>query len=240
MTVKGSTLKWIAIVTMFIDHLAAVVLMPAWGIAGPLRLAEAWALGNGALLTFVMRQIGRLAFPIFCFLLVEGLTHTHSRALYLRNLLLLAVVSEIPFDLCISGRAVYGVHQSTICTLVLGFLACWGMDWLEDHTTPTYLPIKKSALLGVLMVLAWLFKTDYAAFGVVLIVLLYILRSNRTEQCLLGGIVCLFGETAAALAFLPIYLYNRERGKQLKLLFYAFYPIHLLVLYFTRLLWLGW
>ena len=198
MTVKGSTLKWIAIVTMFIDHLAAVVLMPAWGIAGPLRLAD------------------------------------------LRNLLLLAVVSEIPFDLCISGRAVYGVHQSTICTLVLGFLACWGMDWLEDHTTPTYLPIKKSALLGVLMVLAWLFKTDYAAFGVVLIVLLYILRSNRTEQCLLGGIVCLFGETAAALAFLPIYLYNRERGKQLKLLFYAFYPIHLLVLYFTRLLWLGW
>ena len=114
------------------------------------------------------------------------------------------------------------------------------MDWLEDHTTPTYLPLKKSALLGVMMVLAWLFKTDYAAFGVALIVLLYILRSNRTEQCLLGGIVCLFGEPAAALAFLPIYLYNGERGKQLKLLFYAFYPVHLLVLYFTRLWWLGW
>lgn len=240
MKVQGSTLKWIAMLSMVIDHLAAVVLMPIFGVFESLSLSEAWTLGNAAFLTYTMRQIGRLAFPIFCFLLVEGLVHTHNRLLYLRHLLVLAIVSEIPFDLCISGKMMDFSYQNTIWTLVLGFLVCCGLDWLDEQRMSKQLVLKKALLIGVAMIFAYAVQTDYDAFGVAFIVLLYILRENQTEQCILGAIVCLFGEPAAALAFIPIYFYNGKRGKQKKWLFYVFYPSHLLVLYLIRLWWLGW
>lgn len=240
MKIQGSTLKWIAMASMICDHIAAVVLLPVLGIFTFLDLEDAWAMGEGALLCYGMRQIGRLAFPIFCFLLVEGLSHTHSRKKYFRNLLLLAIVSEIPFNLCISGDIVYLDSQSSIWTLVIGFLTCCGLDWLDTKQARQSLVLKKAALVGVAMLFAWCIHADYDAFGVAFIVLLYLLHDNRTEQCLMAAFVCLFGEAAAALAFIPIYFYNGERGKQPKWLFYVFYPTHLLVLYFTRLWWIGW
>lgn len=240
MRIKGSTLKIIAMLSMVIDHLAAVVLMPSVGLFGGLEFGEARALGGAALFLYGMRQIGRLAFPIFCFLLVEGLVHTRSRRRYLRNLVVLAILSEIPFNLCISGGLIDLSHQSTIWTLVIGFIACTGLDRLDATQPEPGLALKKAALVGAFMILAYVLQTDYDAFGVAFIVLLYLLRDSRTEQCVIGGIVCLFGEAAAALAFIPIYFYNGERGKQPKWLFYVFYPTHLLVLYFTRLWWLGW
>ncbi|MDO4923952.1 MAG: TraX family protein [Peptococcaceae bacterium] len=240
MKINGSTLKWFAMASMVIDHLAAVVLMPAFGIFTVLTLGDAWQLGNDAALCYGMRQIGRIAFPIFCFLLVEGLVHTHSRGAYLRNLIVLAVVSEMPYNLCRTGNLIDFSEQSTIWTLVLGFLTCCGLDWLDAKSAPQPLALKKAALVGAAMLLAWFLNTDYDAFGVAFIVLLYLLRNSRTEQCMIGAIVCLFGEAMAALAFVPIYFYNGQRGKQPKWLFYAFYPTHLLVLYFTRLWWIGW
>ena len=100
---SGAGLKWLAMATMLIDHIAAVVLAPAWGVTVDFThlstTLEALAMGGHVAIYTAMRLIGRLAFPIFCFLLAEGLVHTHSRPRYLRNLLVLAVASEVPFDL---------------------------------------------------------------------------------------------------------------------------------------------
>ena len=241
MQITGSTLKWIAMGTMVVDHLAAVVLMPAYGISfnGSFDLAGALAGGGIGLLCYVMRLIGRLAFPIFCFLLVEGLIHTHSRPRYLRNLVLLAIASEMPFDLCLRGELVAVDVQNTIWTLVLGFLLCVVIDDCAQAFAPTPALVLKCAAVPIFMALAMLLGTDYDAFGVALIMLLYLLRNNRREQCAYGGFVCLY-ELSAPLAFVPIYFYNGERGRQNKWFFYIIYPTHLLFLYAIRWWWLGW
>ena len=103
--ISGSTLKMIAIVTMLIDHIGAAVLARLLMVNGLGELDQTstdaivqWLSANGALYgTYTaMRMIGRVAFPIFCFLLVEGFLHTHDVKKYAMRLGLFALLSEIP------------------------------------------------------------------------------------------------------------------------------------------------
>lgn len=87
--ISGYWLKVIAVVSMLIDHTSAVILEQIPGLEAP---------------AFFMRIIGRAAFPIYCFLLVEGFYHTRSRAKYAGRLFLFALISEVPFDLAFSRR----------------------------------------------------------------------------------------------------------------------------------------
>ena len=81
---------------------------------------------------------------------------------------------------------------------------------------------------------AHLLRTDYDAFGVFFIVLLYLCRNQIWMQTIIGSIALLW-EVTAPLAFIPIRLYNGTRGKKnLKWFFYLFYPVHLLVLVIIR------
>lgn len=244
MKIQGSTLKWIAMISMLIDHLAVVVFMPAFGIEEYYTIIDSIQIGGTTLLMMCMRWVGRLAFPIFCFLLVEGLVHTHSRVNYLRNLLILAVASEIPYDLAFGGHIVDFRFQNVAFTLVLGFLACWGIDWLDDiqaeNPSARGITIKKVILVVVLSFIALKLATDYNAFGVLAIVVLYLWRDHRIKQCLIGALLFGLLTPTAALAFIPIYFYNGERGQQPKYLFYAFYPVHLLGLYLIHLCWSVW
>jgi len=70
----------------------------------------------------VLTHDGRLAFPIFAFLAVEGYFHTRSFKRYALRMLLFAVLSEVPFDLMYGGTVFYPVHQNVIWTLLLGLL----------------------------------------------------------------------------------------------------------------------
>lgn len=242
----GAGLKWLAMGTMLIDHIAAVVLASAWGLSVDFTdlgaVSQALAAGGPLALYTLMRLVGRLAFPIFCFLLVEGLVHTRSRARYLRNLLLLAVASEVPFDLAVHAVPWNVQSQNVLWTLVLGFLACTALDAAErlagtalDERARIVLQL---AAVLVLMAAASFLHTDYDLFGVLLIVLLYLFRAERRPQCVCGAIVCAW-EWTAPLAFLAIWHYNGRRGRQPKWLFYAFYPVHLLLLVAIRYAWIG-
>ena len=105
---SGSTLKLIAIVTMFIDHLGVV--------------AFETQISNYMVPYYIMRLIGRLAFPIFCFLLVEGFFHTRDVKKYALRLLVFAFISEIPFDLAFNRQMFYWRHQNVFFTLFIGLL----------------------------------------------------------------------------------------------------------------------
>lgn len=229
--VYGSTLKWIAILTMLCDHIAAVVLMPLYGVVVDFTslssLAAAFASGGITTLCSLLRLIGRLAFPIFCFLLAEGLHYTHSRVRYLRNILIAGLLSEVPFDLCLRSTPFALDTQNVMWTLALGLIACTLLDRLHNRRWLGLL-----AALGCAAV-AYITHTDYDAFGVVLIVLLYLLRQERLPQCLVGAFMTAF-EYSAPLAFVPIYCYNGRRGRQMKWFFYLFYPVHLFLLYLIR------
>lgn len=204
---SGSSLKLIAIFSMLIDHIGAVLLpgSPYYGIC---------------------REIGRLAFPIFCFLLVEGYVHTHDVKQYGRRLLVFALLSEIPFDLAFSGTAVNFGYQNVYFTLFLGLAALYIMD-------RTVNPELRLVVAVVFMAFAELLKTDYSWKGVAAIILLYMTRENRLWQMITGGVFFAW-ELPAPAAFVPVYFYNGKRGIPMKYLFYLFYPAHLLVLVLLR------
>lgn len=226
---SGSTLKWIALVTMLIDHIGVVLVESLL-----LQQGDALKMDNPLyVFYYALRLIGRIAFPIYCFLLVEGFVHTRNVARYAVRLGAFAFVSEIPFDLAFFGRLVDMESQNVFFTLFLGLLAMLGFRTIEEKLA-AWGSVK---LFGYLLIIlaaggtAQLFHTDYGAAGVLCILVLYCTRKDRKRQLLLGCFAFLW-ELTAPLAFLPIAFYNGKRGRSRKYFFYAFYPIHLLGLYF--------
>ena len=219
---SGSALKLIAITLMLIDHTGLMILYNY-----PATTATLFSFGGVDYSWYrIFRDIGRAAFPIFCFLLVEGFLHTHDRKKYALRLFLFALVSEIPFDLAIMGRLFDPVHQNVFFTLLIGLLAMMLCDYFRMQAQP----VAQVLVLILAMVLAWALHTDYGYRGVLLIELLYIFRYNRMKQ-VVAGAVAFSWETTAPLAFIPVWFYNGKRGKSGKWFFYWFYPVHLLILW---------
>lgn len=238
---SGSTLKIIAVVTMLIDHIGAAILarmMMVNGLGGidqsDTTAVMQWYSNNTTLFQVyqVMRSIGRIAFPIFCFLLVEGFEHTHDRKKYALRLGLFALISEIPFDLAFSSEVLEFQYQNVFFTLFIGMLTMWVYRMVEEKKE--WNDILRMLLYVVIvaagMGAAELMKTDYAALGVLSIMVLYICRKNKTLQ-LAAGCISFMWESVAVLGFVPIAFYNGERGLKNRYIFYIFYPVHLLVLY---------
>ena len=119
--ISGYWLKLIAVISMLIDHTSAVILEQIPGLEAP---------------AFFMRIIGRLAFPIYCFLLVEGFYHTRSRAKYAGRLFLFALISEVPFDLAFSRRMWDFSSNNVFFTLLFGLLVIWGVERGKSSSHP--------------------------------------------------------------------------------------------------------
>lgn len=202
----------------------------------------------------VMRLVGRIAFPLFAFLLFEGFMHTSNFKRYLLRVGLCALAAEIPFNLIITTAApVYhltGVetslffpqYQNTVFTLFIALLMLYGMKHFEAAEMNTKAAIRQ--LFGQLLcvvaacALAVFAKTDYSYIGVLLIAVFYFFRGNKKMQILFGCILFLGINIASLLAFVPIGMYNGVllRSKKFKMFFYIFYPAHLLMLYLISLL----
>ncbi len=220
---SGTALKLVACVTMLIDHIGASCIEARYADAVYISV---WL----ARFDLVLRAIGRLAFPIFCFLLVEGFLHTHDVKKYIRRLLLFGVVSEIPFDMAFFRTPFHWGHQNVYWTLALGVIAMAAMQHFQDENGD--LTWKSGFAAVVCALAAELAQTDYGAIGVALIVALYLTRNSRKQQCIIGSVMMLFELTAPA-AFLLVWHYNGERGycpKWAQRAFYLFYPVHLVVL----------
>lgn len=199
---------------------------------------------------------GRVAFPIFAFMAVEGYFHTRSFKKYILRMLLFAVLSEIPFDLMYGGTWFYPVHQNVLWTFLLSLLGVWLMKQVRKKgKTWMYLLVCVLVVLAGL-VLGTLCMVDYYGAGVLTVFVFYFLH-GRKWWCflgqlaalywlnveLLGGLmypVQLFGmefelcqQGLALLALIPIWLYRGRQGyhsKPFQYLCYAFYPVHMLLL----------
>lgn len=204
-----------------------------------------------------MTDIGRLAFPIFAFMIVEGFFHTRNLKKYVLRLLVFALLSEIPFNLMYGSSIFYPFHQNVLWTFLLS-IGCMtfiekakkrGKVWLT--VLVSILVTLTGALLGTLLMV------DYFGFGVLTVLAFYFFHGRKWYHfagqlaclyyiniVLFSGLqypVSLFGMTfefpqqgLALLALFPIWLYNGEQGphnKGIRLLYYAFYPVHMLVLW---------
>lgn len=218
---SGSILKLLAVLTMLIDHTALIFAQEV----GWMRMAV-----GPVTVYYILRRVGRLAFPLFCFLLVEGFVHTRSRKKYATGLLAFALISEVPWNYMVSGRYFCPDMQNVYFTLFLGVLLLCVLAW----EAPDW---KRGLCLAALYVLIRLLHADYGFMGVMLIGILYVLRERRLER-ILFAFPLLSGGIAALCAFVPINLYDGERGfikgRAMKYAFYLFYPLHVTVLLLVK------
>lgn len=239
---SGTALKIIALITMLLDHIGASLIENGLlhvydlGYFSQIITTE-WGMG-WYMIDMVFRMIGRLAFPIFVFLLVEGFFHTHSRKNYVRNCFLFALLSELPFDLALAnplGFSGGASDQNVYFTLTIGLLMMMALEHFRKHIF---------IQAGIVLLSAWaaqLLHVDYDATGVLLIAVFYLFYRNYRMKFVLGGILMAVESLGllgtAALALIPIARYNGKRGDgplsygKGKYLFYWFYPVHLAVLY---------
>lgn len=222
---NGSWLKIIAITSMLIDHTAHMLGSKVPFLTEPIDLP----FGKTVTIYYIMRLLGRLAFPIFCFLIAEGFYYTKNRKKYGLNLFVFAIISEIPFNLLASHgkHFIYTKSQNVFFTLLLGFLILY----ILESKLNTLLKFVPSILI---VLISQYLHIDYGTRGVLLIVLMYYLRKNTIAKTI-TAFPFLSGGYPAWCSFIFINLYNGKRGfikgMLAKYSFYAFYPIHILLLY---------
>lgn len=214
---SGSSLKVIAVVSMVIDHCAYFLMEPE------------------TVQYEVMRCVGRIAFPVFAFLIVEGFLHTRNRMRYLLTLLCFAVVSEVPWSL-LNGND--GTHN-VLFTLALGVVTLMFLDKF----------IKSNRILSISVVfaiayLAYWLGVDYDGRGILMMAIFYILKGEGKSDSPFSRVLQLvftfplmmhYGMVGAMLACLALFLYDGSRGfiqgAVAKYGFYAIYPVHLLLIW---------
>lgn len=225
---SGSALKIIACVTMLIDHVSHTLLMQIPAFTQPFLEIETYGIQFSVYT--IGRFIGRIAFPVYTFLLTEGFQHTHNRKKYALNLFLFALISEIPWNLEHTGTIYYD-KQNVFFTLLLGLLCMICYEKFQHQ------PAKQLVCLLALSAVALLGKMDYGFRGMAFIFLMYLLREQKIPQAVIGTSMLSY-PAASAFAFIPINCYNQQRGfiqgKFVKYFFYAFYPAHMLILYVIK------
>ena len=223
---SGSTLKLIACITMLIDHTGAAI-VDTIIFDSNLRYTNLEMWNNLRTLYTWMRGIGRLAYPIFCFLLVEGFFHTRDVKRYCSRMLLFALISEFPFDYALKASVPFWNKQNVYFTLLLSLLCLYLLDQLRG------MPWIQLFAVYMAMTLAKAMMTDYNYKGVFLVVMLYLFHDYRLYQSIAGA-AAISWEQYAPLSFVLCFLYNGRRGLRLRYFFYGFYPGHLLVLGLIR------
>jgi len=267
----NTNLKIIAIISMLIDHVGAVLF--------PEVLA--------------LRIIGRLAFPIFCFLIVEGYFHTKDLKKYITRLGIFAIIAEVPFDLAFHDTILEFTYQNVFFTLAIGLVAVYLYD--KRATSSLHLGLGMVATLGILMikkayespiesslliyvvvasalilVLSYIFKdkrhraldilgvtlcavfatvimSDYFFLGIMFIFFMYLFRDDFKRKFIFIFVLSVtfflipfissgefvlsqYTQSFQVLGLIPIYFYNGKKGASMKYVFYAFYPVHLLII----------
>ncbi len=228
-------LKLIACITMFIDHFTEVFIPQIGNLSldGYSGISPVYLVG---------RLIGRIAFPIYCFLLVEGFFHTHDRRKYMARMAVFALISEFPFDLAfqVKGKQLkmeeLFSYQNVMITLLLGLVLMYIYEWIKMKYLMQRLIFNTIGVIAIVGIgfAAQLLKTDYGMGGILLIMMFYMFRGRKLWIFVGGTIVLVFFinilELAGLIAFLPIFLYNGEQGPKVRYAFYAFYPVHLFLL----------
>ena len=236
--------------TSFALHIMAMLFMLCDHLWGTIVPGNDW-----------LTCIGRIAFPIFAFMIVEGYFHTKNLKKYVLRLLIFALLSEIPFNLAIHGSVFYPLGQNVLWSFLLSIgLIHWNEKvkgkklWLRILIG--YVSTAIGALAGLITFV------DYHHAGVLMVMVFYFFR-GKTWWCYAGQLIgmwhinfeglgglgyefTLFGRAfffpqqgLALLALIPIWLYRGKQGyhsKAMQYICYAFYPVHLLILGLLRLL----
>lgn len=221
---NGAHLKYIAFLSMLIDHVNNSVVTPLLD-------------GKGTLLYIsnIFSILGRIAFPIFIFFIVEGFFKTKNRKKYLFNLVLFGIISEVPFDL-FTSKVLYNPNWNNMMfTLALCLVTIWIIDEVKDRINNKYLWYGISIVIVMAFgLLAMQLSLDYDYHAIILAYVFYIFYDRPVLGATIGY-VSIIKELYSFLGFAMTITYNGKRGKQNKWINYFFYPVHLLILGIIRI-----
>ena len=194
-----------------------------------------------------LMYIWKISFPLYAFLISEGYVHTRNFSKYLTRLIVFGVISQIPAYLLFVGKSFNGLYLNIFFTLALGLLGIRIYDKIKSK----YISIP---LIILLAVIAELLKFDYGAFGILMIVCFYVFKRNKLNMVLSQMFLMfilymkkmsyytfslfnlqyiLFQLLFSVISLAIILTYNGKKGKssgKIKLMFYFFYPVHLIIL----------
>jgi len=262
---RSDTLKKLAMIFMFCDHIGLVILERIYLSLSDITLAQKIYDINS-----VLRSIGRLAMPIFCYQIMVGTIHTSNKLRYLTRLFLFCIISEIPFDLAVNRTLFDFSDFNVFFMLFLGAVSLYLVEWFSS--SDIYLSVESETVkrlyyglfctvtVGGLSVIAELIHCDYGAKGVILIFIFYFFRSDKIKITTTGLVIymavvfiimymryhfnmqltinyCEF-EWYSCLAFPMIAMDNgiRKGGQTLKWFGYFFYSVQFIVLYFISVI----
>ena len=232
--ISGAGLKRIAMICMLLDHTGAILI-------GPL-IQQKGLLHGWTILYWMLRAVGRISFPVYCFLLAEGFSNTRNVQKYLLRLLACGLISEVPYDLAFSGQTCDWHSQNVLLTLYLGLsaLAILRNPSFESEKGCWPFPlVMKVSCIAILAGAAEIAHCDYGAKGVLLIISVFHFREKVLLRNIVSGVLLLLTsplEVTAFASFPLLQRYNRVRGNQSKFGIYLFYPAHLMLLCLARLL----
>lgn len=221
--INRNMLKIIAVICMIIDHISKI-----------------FRIDNIFLIA-----LGRISFILFAFLVAEGIYYTHNKKKYFINLLILALLTEVPFDYIFEMNFISFNHQNVIWTFLMAFSVIIFMEKLikiDKKGCYLYYPL----ILFSTFFIGTFFKLDYMGMGVLLVIFFYYLKKGgRNNIVTISILIILFcsvfyfvdnkdNQLYGILSIIPLCFYNNKRGannKFIKYMFYSFYPLHLILLY---------
>ena len=204
----------------------------------------------------VLTCLGRIAYPIFAFMIAEGYFHTHDFKKYALRMLCFALVTEIPFDLMYNGNAIYPYHQNVMWTFLIALLGMKGIDMVKEKGRLPLTILASAGIVILCIAAGFAGVTDYYGFGVLTVFTFYFFH-ERKWWCYIGQIILIYWinveqlgglyydveilghnfelvqQGLALIALIPIWLYRGRQGyhsKWFQYFCYAFYPVHMLVL----------
>ena len=220
MALNGNQLKLIALISMTIDHIG-VEIFPH---------------------NVYLRIIGRLALPIFAYMIAEGCHYTRNKRRYLLTIASVALVCQLVYFFAMGS-----LYQCILVTFSLSILLIFSLDTAIQKPTFKNVTTAVLAFLSVWFISDLLpqllpgFYVDYGFFGILLPVLIWLGKSKWQSigLCAIGLLLLSMGNSILwfSLFSLPLLaLYNGKRGKaKMKYLFYIYYPAHLVLIYFVSL-----
>ena len=214
-------LKIIATISMVMDHICAVLFR------------------YNASALMIRYTVGRIAFPVFAYMLVEGFIYTRSRAKYARNILITALITEPFYDLALHGSLWYPENQNICFTLLLGLIMLCVLEKASLKMAYMAATVSATVQLGIIVAFCagfYLLRLDYDISAGIIFVVFYYLRKRQNYQKVIAGnavFAAVMQLPGALLAIVPLLLYNEKRGKMPKggkFVFYVVYPLQFVVL----------
>lgn len=220
---NAAHLKWVAFISMFIDHITKIYVLN-----NPTT--------ENVLIIKILLALGRIAFPIFIFFIVEGFTKTRNQKKYLKNLGLTALLSEIPYNMFISAKIFYSESQNVIITLFFTLLFLNIIQIINKKSNEFFVKFIQVTIVYLAFIyITKLIKCEYHFIAITIAFILYNLRNYGNLRLFLAYLVNIKW-TFSALGYILLFFYNGEKGKQNKILNYAIYPVHLFIIGIIRMI----